>query len=354
MSCSRRTDPSADAAPRAIGSVLPFPDVAALPPRPDSLWAEWTRPWGAVACYTCARAALAALLRHRGVARCWLPAYACVALADGARGATLCWYGVDAALRPDVTALARGLRAGDAVVITAFFGRDPGADVARLAASRPDVLWIEDRAHAIDPGRSAWARAAIRSPRKLIGVADGGLLLADQALPTPGGPATQRPPIAQMARCHDPDGHHPERWFPAFQAQEAALGVDDSPMSPATREVLERVALPPLAAARRANAAVLRAALPDLVLWPEAADFSPLVVAIRLADRDAVAASLAASGIFCPRHWAVLPGEAAGFAQAQRLARTLLSLPCDHRYDASDMARIAAALRGCGARRASG
>jgi dTDP-4-amino-4,6-dideoxygalactose transaminase len=329
--------------PRAIGSVLPLPDVEDDPPRTDNLWNLWTaeRPHAA---FRSARSALTALLDHRRIRRVWLPAYVCRSLADGAANRILAWYDVGEELAPDVATLARELAPGDAVVGVDYFGRLPPQDFIALAAARTDVLWIEDRAQAIDPG-PAWGQILLHSPRKLIGVGDGGLLVGDH-LPEPDAGPSPDACEAQRARARDPDGRAPEHWYELFQAQERAFTVDRAPMSARTRRILERSPAAPLAARRRHNAQVLTRALGDLALWPDlGANSALLAVPVRLADRDHVAAELARRGIYCARHWSDLPSPVASFPVAQRLSGELLSLPCDHRYDAADMERIIDALR---------
>ena len=329
-------------APPAIGSVLPWPE----PTTGASLWARWTEGFAYVSAYGSARSALAAVLRAWCVRRVWLPAYACTALADAARGLETLWYGVDAALEPKLP----GLRSGDAVIGIDYFGRCPRI-LPHLAAARPDVFWIEDRAQALDTGRPAWGDVVLYSPRKLVGVAEGGLLVSQHRLPVPRGAPSSRCAAAQHARRADPDGLRPDAWFPAFRLQEAAFATDDAPMMDATRHILQRIAASPLAAQRRANAALLAQALPDLALWPGPPDFAPLAFPIRLNQRDGVAARLAQQGIYCARHWTELPSHPARFPLAHRLSRQLLCLPCDQRYGPADMARIVAALREAGARR---
>ncbi len=330
--------------PRAIGSVLALLEPTEGPPQPNGIWASWTGSHRHASGYSSARSALAALLQFRGVERVWLPAYACAALAEGAVAGDRLWYGVDAALEPDLDALAAGLRPGDAVVAIAYFGRPCGEGLRSLAASQPDVLWIEDRAQALDAETPAWAEVLLYSPRKLVGVGDGGVLVSDAPLPTAGRPGASRS-AAQAARGIDPDGRRPELWFPLFQTQEAGFVVDDAAISAESRQALERTALPPIAAARLANAAVLHAHLGDLTLWPEPPDAAPLAVPVRIRRRDAVAAALAMQGLYCARHWPELPSDPVAFPLAHRLAGELLSLPCDHRYGADDMLRIVAALR---------
>ncbi len=330
----------------AIGSVFPAPPATTGPPCKDSLWATWVAGFRHVGAYGSARSALAAVLEFRGIDRVWLPAYCCPALADAGRVCEILWYGVDAQLNPDLDHLASTVRRGDAVLAIDYFGRAPAPGLAALAANRPDVLWIEDRAQALAPTGPAWADLMLYSPRKLVGVAEGGLLVGNSALPQPEGLPVYRSGEAQIARAADPEGLRPESWFPLFRAQEAAFRVDDSPMDDATRTLLDRIPAPFIAARRRANAALLATHLQDLALWPGIKlDFAPLAFPIRVPDSAGLAAWLAASGIYCARHWPDLPSDPARFPLAHRLAGQLLSLPCDQRYDAADMRRIVDAVR---------
>jgi hypothetical protein len=335
----------------AIGSVLPWPNPDDAISPGGSIWDRWLSGHRYSSAYSSARAALAALLAFHGIKRLWLPAYACPALAEGAVGCTLCWYGVTTALVPEMALLEAGLQAGDAVLAIDYFGRGVGAALSAFAACHPDVLWIEDRAQALDPGAADWADVILYSPRKLIGVPDGGVLVGKLALPTPTAAPVPRGMGAQIARAADPEGWHPDTWFPAFHDQEAAFEVDGTPMLGSTKTALQREALAPLAASRRANARHLAVSLPDLALWPDdAVDYAPLAFPIRVAQRDALAAALAERRIYCARHWPVLPSDASHFPLAHMLSAELLSLPCDHRYGAHDMARMVAALRDLRAR----
>lgn len=332
---------------RAVGSVM-----AAAAPDPSvgsgqDLWSRWSlgRP---VAAFRTARSALAAVLRMRGVRRLWLPAYSCAVLADAgeAAGCTLEWFGVGRTLEPETTAMARVLAPGDAVLAIDYFGRPPGEAFRAVVRSRPDVLWIEDRAQALATGDDPWGELILYSPRKLLGLGDGGLVVGDSGLNdrecADDGEALAAP---ERARAGDPDGDRPDAWFPLFQAREAAFATDDAPMSRLTRTVLRRTAAEPLIAARRANYAALLARLGGCALWPDVAPtFAPLAFPIVVPDRDRLAARLARQRIWCAKHWATLPSPADRFPTEHSLAASVLSLPCDHRYGAEDMARVADAV----------
>ena len=329
---------------RAIGSVLPFPLAEIAGPTEASLWSAWTDAFTHHAAFETARAALRALLAHDGVRRLWLPAYICAETMTAApAGCEVRFYG-------DGPGLAfKGLTpgAGDAVLGVDYFGRGASEILREMARARPEVLWIEDRAQAMAPETPTWGEVVLYSPRKLIGVADGGLLVSDRPLP-PSAVAATEPSAwtAALARLDDPDGRHPERWSPVFRAREAAFRPDGGGMQPLTSALLSRIAIAPLADRRRANYVRLREGLADYALWPDLPpDFTPLAFPVSVEDPARTAAAMAEQRIFCPRHWAHLPSPAAVFPGAHALAARQLSLPCDHRYDDADMDRIAAALR---------
>ena len=321
-----------------IGSVLPTPPAA---DPVNSAFYEITagRNWR---CFRTGRAALAALLRHRGIRRLWLPAYTCTNLADGSGDCEIFWYATGDRLEVPGEAL-DGVRAGDAVVVIDYFGRSPSEAVRRLAQNR-DVLWIEDRAQAMAPDAETFGEIILHSPRKLFGVGDGGILVGDD-LPDPVGSGDGDLFGPNDLRAADPDGLDPAPWFSAFRAREAAFDAAPLPMSARTLGALKSIDPTPEILARKANWAVLAGALPDLALWPmQKPDFAPLAFPVVVNDAVALSAHMAANRIWCARHWAELPSPQ-GFATEHMLSRQCLSLPLDGRYDSKDMERIVGTIR---------
>ncbi len=333
-------DPATAAA--GIGGVMPAGLTAG--PHAKSVLAAWQANLPYLAAFATARSALAALLVDRGAKRIWLPAYICRAVADAAKVAAveIRFYGHDPALVADTGALAGGLAGGDAVLGVDYFGF-PSAEFVGLRRRFDDVLWIEDRAQALDAGE-AWGEALLFSPRKLIGVADGGLLVSSRRLPTPtvaGGTDRWAP---EDARAEDPEGLNPGSWYPLFRQREDRLGIDRTAATARTMTVLAATPLEPAVSARRANWRLLAEMLGDYAFWPRSeATTPPLAFPILVGDAQAAQQALANERIWAPRHWAELPGE--DFPLSQRLARHLLSLPVDQRYGAGDMSRMAEAVR---------
>lgn len=315
-----------------------------------SIWTSWVGSRSARA-YETARSALAELLRVRGVRRILLPAYACASLADAGRaaGCEVEFFAIRDGLRADSADLGRRLRKGDAALAIDYFGRAPDAALTGLAAARRDVLWIEDRAQALDPGVPPWGDVVLYSPRKLLGVADGGILVADGNLPSPqpADPATAASLwLPQIARLEDPDGSRPQTWYAASQAREGAFQVGRAAMSRLTRRLLDSLPVEPEAEARRRNYAVLAGHLRSHALWPEVElpAFAPLAFPILSDNCEALRQVLAEQRIFCARHWADLPSPPGEFPDAHRIAGRCLSIPCDPRYSSQEMHRVGAAL----------
>jgi dTDP-4-amino-4,6-dideoxygalactose transaminase len=330
---------------RAIGGVAGAAPGGAT--QAGSVLERWAEDFAHRAAFANARSALMALLRQAGPPRVWLPAYICGSLVDGAlaAGAEVRFYGVDTRLQPHIEVLARNVAGRDAVLIVDHFGRAAPDAWAELTAARPDVCFIEDRAQALQTGVAPLAPTLIYSPRKLIGVADGGLIFCRSPAPSPSAPADDALWAPLDARTTDPDGVATERWRPLYQAAEAAMAPSCAAATQRTLDVLAATPLAPLAAARRANWRVLAKALEPWALWPDRDPvFAPLAFPIVVEDAAATVAALAAQRIWAPRHWAELPSPTADFPDAHRLAAQCVSLPLDPRYGAPEMARVAAAV----------
>jgi hypothetical protein len=296
-------------------------------------------------CFWNARAAMAHLFAALDVRRVWLPAYICRAAADAAAqgGREVRFYAVGGELRPDAEALARELRAGDAVVGVDYFGA-PAAGLAELAGRFPDLTWVQDRAQSLWPDPQPWGAHLVYSPRKVAGVPDGGVLVSRSgALPPPAWAADDdrnRIDPVRM-RAEDPEGN--AAWFPAYQAAEAAMSCEPRPMSEVSRQVAAGFDAAAAAARRRANAAALLARIGEAALFD--ADRllagAPLGVPVLTPDAADASRRMAGARIFCARHWADLPSPAADFPAEHELSRRLITLPCDHRYGEAEMARVA-------------
>jgi hypothetical protein len=324
-----------------------------LPPAHGSgLASFWHMPEDPALTFSNGRSALAALFASVGPSKVWLPAYVCrsVAEAADAAGTPHSYFPVDEALQPDTPFLETSARTGDMVLAVDYFGRPPGEPFLDFVKRRTDLKFVEDACHAVDTGIRQWGRWCLRSPRKLVGVPDGGFVFpaggivkARRSTPEPGIAAYQ----AACLRFEDEDERANDLWHQANQDREASEGASLQRMTRLSRELLARIPVEPIAHLRRANFRALAGMLERYMFFPEAhLGFVPLGFPIRLqADlRDKVRRDLIGHGIFPAVHWSDLPSPTA-FAPAHSLAAELLTLPCDQRYRPVDMERLAQIVR---------
>lgn len=321
------------------------PDDDAAGPDLVQAWTEG-RPHAA---FVNARSAFAALAAAHPQATVWLPAYLCGDLIQPAYADRVRFYPVTEGFSPELTPL-QAAKAGDMVLLAAYFGL-PVAPAARaFAPGRPDLCFVEDRAQALDPGPGVAGAWRLYSPRKLLGVADGGLLIApseDAVLPKPSGkPDATALWLAAVLRHADPAGRDNAQWHAANQAKEAAMAATDEAITPRSLSILKRTSLRSLAAPRLRNWQALNRRLRAWSALPADPSSPPLGYVLRLDSnrRDGLLRALHARRIFAAVHWPAIAAPGSDFPREAAWTRELITLPCDHRYGAAEMARIAAVV----------
>ncbi|TAJ72165.1 MAG: hypothetical protein EPO51_08595 [Phenylobacterium sp.] len=339
------------AAGRADGPITPIGGFFELH-RPGSdatgpsVLETWTggRPFAAYANARSAFAALAALLPEATI---WLPAFLCVDLMGSAFRDRLRFYPVRDGFEPDLTVVEAEATTADLVLLVAQFGLPIGDSARDFARRRRDLWIVEDRAQALGPGLGPCAGYALYSPRKLLGVADGGILVAPEGrapLPQPAAVADEdklwRPALLRHA---DPHGADNARWYAASRTKEAAMRAGPEAITARSLSILSETPIAGLAAARWANWRFLDARLRRWSALPPDPQAPPLGYVLRLAARarDHLLAALHAERIFAAVHWPTIAAAEADFPREAGWTRELVTLPCDHRYGEAEMVRIA-------------
>lgn len=285
-----------------------------------------------------ARSALAAAIGISGVPLLWIPSYICKSVLEGALAVCrVRTYPVNAHLQADIDFLQRSLSAGDGCLIFRAFGAEPEPELLQLLNDRGDVVWIEDCAQALDPG-PLLARFRYFSPRKLLGVPEGGILVGNESLDLqfsdtvrqlPAQSESAAPlPVSAYLRAMDP-GQDRAAWYDVYRVDEARQDVCLQPASRYSVDILGSVALRRLKASRVANYSRLEQALPAELIFPIQSRCRFGMV-IRVDDAATVARSFHARGIFVQRHWPEVVGTS---EHDRRIATSLLTLPIDHRLD---------------------
>lgn len=317
----------------------------------QSVWTRWAENAKAQYLFHNARSVFTYLVTQIRPSRLWLPAYCCqqISQLSNRLDTAVSFYPVDEQLRPNIEFLYNCLRADDAVLVINYFGRCQSESLKRFVRSTKSVTWIEDCAQALALEGDPLGDFRVYSPRKLLGVPDGGVLVDyGGQLKVPAlDPLTDekiflRP--GELRARFSGEGRN-DLWYPAFRAAEASMRVSQSQASTITMNVLLATDIDNLAIARRKNYIFLLEHLENLAFIKEKpVDWVPLGFPIAVNEQDKVLEHLHSRGIFASCHWKYLDAPKDKFSQEHKLANSLITLPCDQRYDIQDMGRIVSEL----------
>lgn len=338
---------------RKIGGFLPLE----LPNRYSSpgvsVWEFWTGSGFQIITSETARGVLRHILCGLSSRRVWFPTFICREYPEALHSIEVRYYPVDERLKPKLDILRDNLKAGDTVVGIDYFGAQAPPAFRQLVKEREDVHWIEDRAQALDPG-PAWGDWIIYSPRKLIGVPDGGIGVCqkrDKAIESPVCVKDRDRLMLRLApllaRLEDTAESDNNKWHTMFQAAEAlperSFGIA---MSEFSQLILKAIPVEPLREVRHQNALTLHHSVPPacrLLQTPPQGPWMGYPILLGL-NRDSIANALSGRGIFCAAHWRTLPAVVPFDTSAHYLANSILTLPCDQRYTPNEMNQIIDAL----------
>jgi len=292
----------------------------------------------------------------------WLPSYLCVdALYEPVRRSRseARFYEVSYELTVPSLEWLDDVQPGDLVVVIDYFGFPCDPACVDLAKARGAWV-IEDACQALLSRRTEpRAHFSLFSPRKYVGVPDGGVLrvecekdLSGLTLASPPAEWWLKSLAAYVLRSEF-DRHGGESpWFSLFQETEAEAPMGAYAMSELTRELLARCFdYEDIATRRRTNFEALLETLGHLAIFRDLPSaVVPLGFPIRVAGRDRLLETLFRHRVYPPVHWPLRDAVPAQFSASHRLAGDIMMLPCDQRYEVADMHRMAT-LVGEGLRR---
>jgi len=301
-----------------------------------------------------ARCGMRVLTERLQPSKVWVPSYLCGPMLEGFKGTQVRFYGVNDSLQCRSRAWMDDIGDADIFFYIDYFGFPFDGDV--IAAARARGAWIvEDACQALF-SRFVGAESDFHlfSPRKFLGVPDGGILVAS-ADGDMGGLDLVDPPAewwdhalsaSLQRREFDADGQSRD-WFALYQQSESESPVGRYGMSELTRGLLERGGDRAEAAGRRrSNYQCLLDELGDMALFPVLPDsVVPLGFPVSVADRDRIRKELFAQDVYPPVHWDIGGCVPAEYEKSHQLSQTIMTLPCDQRYDADDMRRVASCIR---------
>lgn len=229
------------------------------------------------------------------------------------------------------------------LVYTNYFGIKN--DYSALLAERYEDRVVIDSSQAFYYTRHGQEHV-IYSPRKFVGVADGGYLVTTLSINDTLPQATSYQRSSHLLKRIDCG---PEEAYADFQMNDASLS--DEPvikMSELTKGILKSINYTAIADARISNFAILHKALAHLNTLPidlEKVSGVPMVYPLLLPNGQDVRRALIQQKIFVAMYWPnVLEWCELGDTE-YGLAQNIVPLPIDQRYGAEDMARIIEAVK---------
>lgn len=275
-----------------------------------------------------------------GIHRVYLPRHTCQAVLEPLRKLRIPWsfYSINAdfEMADDIS-----LEEGEFIIANNYFGIKD-AYIRQLAGKYHHHL-IVDCAQALFaepiPGTKSFY-----SPRKFVGVADGGVAFLDDScsisVPVSGTDSSEK----HNSHLYTRKLSGAEAGFREFQENEKKL--DDKPiqwMSETTREALNHIDYTAIASIRNANFSYLHIYLRSCNLLADCLDKgegTPMVYPLLLDNGAELRKILIDRKIFIAQYWPDVLTRCPGDSFEAFLANNLVALPIDQRYGKEEMDRI--------------
>jgi len=285
-----------------------------------------------------ARASLALLCKFKDIRRIWIPAYICPAVREA-----VAWANVEILTYPlqqdFLPPKDLRLSADEWLLIVVYFG------LTTAAAHEATSLWPRTRL-IFDAAQALYFPAhqeipTIYSPRKFIGVADGGFLTGNlEGLELPHEIDNQG--IARLSAAIGRLEGSPELHYSSFlKAEQSLLDIKPRRMSLITERILQSADWVRIRDARRSNFQTLMENLPD---WCQPAlslghEDVPLCMPVRTSHAALLREFLMGHRVYTPTYWRGLDNDSLN-AFERLLCMQTICLPCDQRYGEAEMRHV--------------
>ncbi|MEI6349764.1 MAG: DegT/DnrJ/EryC1/StrS family aminotransferase [Verrucomicrobiota bacterium] len=301
-----------------------------------------------------ARSGIALLVETLSPPQVWLPSFLCSTMVEpsGRGSSRVRFYEIDYDLEMASHDWMSEICEGDLVIMIAYFGVPVNAlSITRVKSRGAWVL--EDACQAmLSQGVGQRGDFVLFSPRKIMGVPDGGILCAKEPLDwdrqlQPAPKQWQLQCLAASLQRRDFDnGCGGSHWYQTYKAVDETHPCGRYAMSELSLALLQNcIDFEEIARRRVENFRCLQGRLADYALIPELpAGVVPHGFPVRLRQRDRVKEGLCAQKIFPPVHWPISGIVPESFSESHRLAGDLMTLPCDQRYGPEEMLRMAEAV----------
>ena len=284
-------------------------------------------------------------------ANVWMPSYLCSTMLEvvDEKKTNLRLYEVNYNLQVSSTEWIDRIQTGDIVVLIDYFGFPLDSNTATLA--KKQGAWVlEDACQALlSEHVGQYSDFILFSPRKFIGVPDGGIVVSCcdvrfdniELKPAPMSWWLKVLEAAINRREFDRYGGQ-RRWYQLFRETETSAPYGYIAMSDVSKKLLLNCFdYSQIAQQRVENYSILLHKLKNIALFCSLPKGTvPLGFPVRHQQRNRVRESLFQKQIYPPVHWTIDSVVPEGFQESRRLADNIMTLLCDQRYDKHDMKRM--------------
>ncbi|MDL1963293.1 MAG: DegT/DnrJ/EryC1/StrS family aminotransferase [Deltaproteobacteria bacterium] len=301
------------------------------------------------------RSGIMVLIDRLAPASVWMPSYLCPTMIEAVdqKKTNLRFYEVDYNLHILSTDWVDQIQTGDLVALIDYFGLPLSSKVAGLVKGHGGYI-LEDACQAfLSEHVGQYSDFVLFSPRKTIGVPDGGILVSCCNVKFDNIKLETAPLVwwlkmleATINRREFDQYGGDRRWYRLFQETDAATPIGYFAMSDLSRKLLlNGFEYKKICRRRIENYSILAHNLEDIAMFPILPEGTiPLGFPIRHPRRDQIRINLFQEQIYPPVHWlidGVMPME---FSESYRLAGQVMTLPCDQRYGSEDMHRMVSSV----------
>lgn len=326
---------------------LGLEDIA---PAKGSIWDLWVGSKEYFGFYN-ARTALMRALWEKGITTIWLPAFISQNFLSVFVESQFIIKLYDITPQLDIAYdFLSEVNKGEAVLTIDYLGKPFSADFYAKLASRDDILWVHDKSYSMDAGIESKADIIVYSPKKLLGVPDGGILICLDAEKIGAWCEKENNSCssqlnAQIMRYENFGNVFTQELMQYEQTAQKNILIKQ-PMSRLTQSLLKRFSAAELIEKRKQNWKILYDVLHEHCLWKIAnLSFAPYAFPLRVPaflTAEILQTVLAKMNIVTERMYWTFPQQNSTIKNNyDLLAKEIVLLPCDQRYSREQMQNLA-------------
>ncbi|MCB2209899.1 DegT/DnrJ/EryC1/StrS family aminotransferase [bacterium] len=307
-------------------------------------------------CLNNARSGIWLLTKLLNPKQVWCPSYLCHTIVHAVMETKtpIKFYEMDYDLKIASHQWIREVQPRDLVIFINYFGFISDLNFAKEVKDKQAWVLADCSQALLTKHENEYYDFTLFSPRKFIGVPDGGIVnpiqnnqLDNVELRQPSEDWWMLGFTASVLR-REFDRFGGERpWYKLFRETEINSPIGPYRMSELSNRLIRKnFNYQLITNRRRENYKLLLKALENIALFPELPDnVVPLGFPVRIDNRDKVREALYSYQIYPPVHWTMHEIIPSTFKESHALSNNIMTLPCDQRYNRLSIEKIIEAVR---------